>query len=478
MTLVLTCLTPELIVQASDRRVTRVLANGDIKVEDDERNKAIVYKNVATLAYTGQAELGADKRTDYWILYAINKTPKVGDALRALASSADTDFAERRRRWPAVDAAEWRHAFVLAGWSGPTDDAPIRPYFAAVSNALDADGAWIAKARDSFTVRVTDLPANEEFSVHAAGVAPRPNDLATLSRQIRRALRHGAWPDVIATHLVDAIRHVSGWSGRVGKSVLVVSIPKVSLGRAGGVLVRGDDVIDRVALSSVYYPKDATQPERYGPHFIYPQGFIMGEPVLLPPGDPEHGQEEPPWLAGPIVLSRRVMVHGTRRPLIVAKLEQDYPGIAAGLYAEFRRRAAATPTPCAFRLNGPVVEHERLHASAQGLRHARATDWAAILLILPTEDAVGATLNRGLARDALDRAPRDTELLRYRTGLDPGIQKLLNRVAIQHAEHPPRASGNRDVSSHRERPNETGRLSAATEFREKVRHILENAQQS
>src|SRR5438876_10765714 len=48
-------------------------------------------------------------------------------------------------------------------------------------------------------------------------------------------------------------------------------------------------------------------------------------------------------------------------------------------------------------------------------------------------------------------------------------------MAIQHAEHPPRASGNRDSSSHRERPNETGRLSAATEFREKVRHILENA---
>src|SRR5436190_16466230 len=49
-------------------------------------------------------------------------------------------------------------------------------------------------------------------------------------------------------------------------------------------------------------------------------------------------------------------------------------------------------------------------------------------------------------------------------------------MAIEHPEHPPRASGDRDSSSHRERPNETGRLSAATEFREKVRHILENAQ--
>ena len=52
----------------------------------------------------------------------------------------------------------------------------------------------------------------------------------------------------------------------------------------------------------------------------------------------------------------------------------------------------------------------------------------------------------------------------------------LNGMAIEHAEHPPRASGNRDSASLRERPNETGRLSAATEFREKVRQNLENSQ--
>jgi hypothetical protein len=67
-------------------------------------------------------------------------------------------------------------------------------------------------------------------------------------------------------------------------------------------------------------------------------------------------------------------------------------------------------------------------------------------------------------RDPLDRAARDPKLLSDRAGLHPGAQQLLHGMAIQHPEHPPRASGDRDFSSHRERPNEIGKLSVATEF--------------
>ena len=56
MTMILTCLTKDFVIQSSDRRISTIKDN---KVQwcDDQSNKALVYKNQFVLAYTGQAKI-------------------------------------------------------------------------------------------------------------------------------------------------------------------------------------------------------------------------------------------------------------------------------------------------------------------------------------------------------------------------------------------------------------------------------------
>jgi hypothetical protein len=52
MTLILTCLTKDFLVQASDRRLTRTVG-GKVELDDDDSNKALIYSNHFVFAYTG-----------------------------------------------------------------------------------------------------------------------------------------------------------------------------------------------------------------------------------------------------------------------------------------------------------------------------------------------------------------------------------------------------------------------------------------
>ena len=66
------------------------------------------------------------------------------------------------------------------------------------------------------------------------------------------------------------------------------------------------------------------------------------------------------------------------------------------------------------------------------------------VLTLTANDAVRVTPNLGFARDPLDGAAGHAKLLCGRAGCYPRLQQLLNSMAIEHPEHPPRASGDRD----------------------------------
>lgn len=63
MTLIISCVTRDFVVQASDRRVS--VPNR--RVGDDRANKAIFYCGQSAWAYTGLAQIGP-KRTDEWLV--------------------------------------------------------------------------------------------------------------------------------------------------------------------------------------------------------------------------------------------------------------------------------------------------------------------------------------------------------------------------------------------------------------------------
>jgi hypothetical protein len=58
MTLVLSLLTPTHALQASDRRVV-LIRRGEIVEENDQRNKAVLFRDRWAFGFTGLADLGA-----------------------------------------------------------------------------------------------------------------------------------------------------------------------------------------------------------------------------------------------------------------------------------------------------------------------------------------------------------------------------------------------------------------------------------
>jgi hypothetical protein len=71
MTQILTCVTPTLIVQLSDRRLTWLSGPDRGTVADDNRNKMTVVCNRLTIAYSGLAEVQT-RPTDEWIVDVVS----------------------------------------------------------------------------------------------------------------------------------------------------------------------------------------------------------------------------------------------------------------------------------------------------------------------------------------------------------------------------------------------------------------------
>ena len=96
-----------------------------------------------------------------------------------------------------------------------------------------------------------------------------------------------------------------------------------------------------------------------------------------------------------------------------------------------RSALVAQPPPHLTRGQARLLGEQRGHPLPDGVRHARAAD--------PRPRGPRAR-HRSLTLDPPDGPPRHAQLAGHRAERQPGLQQLLYRMAIQHAEHPPRAS--------------------------------------
>src|SRR2546426_7125116 len=107
MTLVLSCLTQNFVVQVSDKRVTRI---SDGALVDDRRNKGTQYCTQMAFSYSGLAELGGIN-TDVWLANILASASSLNDAVKILRDKATEEF----RQVHLPNCAK-RHAFVGVGW--------------------------------------------------------------------------------------------------------------------------------------------------------------------------------------------------------------------------------------------------------------------------------------------------------------------------------------------------------------------------
>jgi hypothetical protein len=218
MTLILSAVAGEYAIQVSDRRLTDF--NG--RLYDDEANKAVLFCGRMAFSYTGLGFMGR-KRMDDWLTQALvnARTESLSDAVYSLAQQATVKFKKI-----GLNREQKRHAFVSVGWARLRNENFLSPILCSVSNAHTANGEWMTEAEDEFTVHYSVGPGQSAFSVLSSGQTFPVGELSKLRRKIRRCLEHNTGPEPVVKYLVQDIHRVAARNRTVGRSMMVVSLPK------------------------------------------------------------------------------------------------------------------------------------------------------------------------------------------------------------------------------------------------------------
>src|SRR4051812_35099238 len=102
MTLVLTALTHNEVLQVSDRRYTHI-RGGTVVKRDDENNKAVLFCGRLMFSFTRIGDLGIERQTDLWLAGRI--CDALTEAGQHATSSRCSRVSGRRRRTSSESCA-------------------------------------------------------------------------------------------------------------------------------------------------------------------------------------------------------------------------------------------------------------------------------------------------------------------------------------------------------------------------------------
>lgn len=269
MTLVLSLLSPECVVQVSDRRLVWFDQAGQIRRRDDEKNKSVLWCHRMAFAYTGLAELGMERRTDLWLANrmaeweATVSGPSVdqGELVVAIRDKATEYF--RGPRISRIPADQRRHAFVGVGWGKIEGAAEYAPYSVVIANFVGSgparerfiwDGARLEGDDGHLSWFGQDLTADEQRFAQ--------DRLRTLDPYST------GYADHASAIMGETIRAVAHRSEAVGRGLLITVLPRGSLPATkggGGFLLAGSSEPDTQTF--LYVAPDDTQGVQYGPTY-------------------------------------------------------------------------------------------------------------------------------------------------------------------------------------------------------------------
>jgi hypothetical protein len=319
VTLILSLVTHDFVVQASDRRLT----SPDGTLFEDEENKCIYYHLNASIAYTGLARLNGEPTAD-WALIPLTKGANLVTALESLRASATTTFRNLRRPGH-LSQAQWRAilrtSFVCAGFGALRNPAALgfidthdhlHPFLSVTSNAELPNGSWKAEADLKFSRSFGWLASDQSASLKISGQLLYRSEAARLVRNLQKCLRHTRGPEASARILARQIREVSERNNAVGRSVVCSLVYRPDMTFAGGTLtmpgnlfpVNGHSIdeqtlfkrlpsqpgtADRSESTSsryIYYPADLSQEVHYAPNWVMPDVAMKG--MRFGPAVPGH----------------------------------------------------------------------------------------------------------------------------------------------------------------------------------------------
>ncbi len=299
MTLILTYLANDYIVQASDRRLS-YWDGQKVVVTDHDSNKALIYKNRFVFAYTGLADLPVRKNglDTYqsaidWAAQQLSEGKNLEDAVYHLKYRVTELMNSNRIR--KLPEPKRRLAFVGAGFDEIESGSKRirRPLRIVIENFIEDDGALLDQPRDEFRVHCDPLK-NRDAALFVAGQQLHPKRKIEFTRFLRRCVRHKTRPETIGVHLTREIQAMAGRRNEsVGNDIMCTFVPRAygdNMGLHSGGILLENPVIS--AVSQQLKPaEDVSLQDRIvilppfdSPRYVY----IDGDNKALPYHSPLH----------------------------------------------------------------------------------------------------------------------------------------------------------------------------------------------
>jgi hypothetical protein len=282
MTLILWCVTPDFVYQVSDRRL--IWADG--RVEDDERNKAVLVDGRFAFGYTGLAEIGGVK-TDEWLarVAADGPTHDMSAILTRIRDRA-TEAFRSINIFPEYKG----HAFQGVGWVFDRGFPGGVPAVLTTGNVLDSDHNWLPAANDVFDSRYRFFDGlTNGFEVGSVGQGIAQDHKEDVLHRIEQLARRAAPPGEMLGALVDGVRYLAEWYRSIGHSLMAISIPRSAALRfvqSGRMAALSSGPLE--SHTTFLYVSSDNRTESYGPHFATPGAAMTNfRTAPLSPPEPE-----------------------------------------------------------------------------------------------------------------------------------------------------------------------------------------------
>jgi hypothetical protein len=261
MTQILSVMTTDCVLLASDRRVTYGEGPKIGEVADEDTCKLVNLCGTTGIAYSGVGMIRGVP-THQWIAKTLADAAcwDAAHASRVLQQNAPAALSN-------IPRPLRRHTFLLAGWGLIGMPAALCPYFCLVTNLIESSRQVASQPLDTFNSFFQLLRDGEEFAYESLGMPLRKEREEKLKRNILRLVERRIGPQETLRLLVDEIIHTSETCDSVGSKILGFCIPRecarlrFETGRVAMLAKQPDSSV----ATFTYFEKGFNELQQHGP---------------------------------------------------------------------------------------------------------------------------------------------------------------------------------------------------------------------
>jgi hypothetical protein len=238
MTLVISYVNSQFVMQVSDRKLTNVETGDTMSLNT---NKMVLFCQRLAFGFTGIARIADGKggliATDKWLAKLLHSLPKDSSSHTAVYAIRDR-AAEAIAATKATNRKHLKLAFCGTGWIRRPNDNDFSPFYCEISNFHDMYGQALDEPRREFTVGHRTLKPTQAFAFKETGVGLSHQQHHKLKRSLVRCHIHS--PRSVLRILANFVQEIASTKSVVGKDMLAAMIPRGAAGLNAVVLYNGE----------------------------------------------------------------------------------------------------------------------------------------------------------------------------------------------------------------------------------------------